>query len=404
MKSFFSRTLVRLASWQLPVEKMEARAMNVRAPRKINTSEFPITQEMKDALIDALYADTYILGDKTKAFERDFAHYVGTQYARGVSSGTAALHLGMLAMGIGPGDEVIMPANAYPPVADVIRLVGARPVLVDVDSRTACLDPNLVEPSLTSRTRAVVALHMYGHPVDLGPLLDVARTRGFWVIEDCAHALGSRYKGQITGGIGHLAMFSLGRKHITTGGTGGMVTTNRQDWAERIELLRNHGRDERQQRDLRAMENVELLGYNYRMSELLAALGRVQLAYLPGWIEERRNNATCYRERLAALNLPIQLLQDQPWATNSYLHFAIFTERRNELVPFLAAHGIGSHFIYPVAVHRQKLHAGHVTVPSDGLPVTERLCGRVLTLPVRNGLTLEDIDCVCEQLAAFFRR
>jgi perosamine synthetase len=371
--------------------------------RRITSSEFPITEGMKDALIGALYADTYILADRTKAFEHDFAQLIGTSFARGVSSGTAALHLGMLAMGIGAGDEVIMPANAYPPVADVIRLAGAHPVLVDVDPRTACLDPRLVEPALTGRTRAVVALHMYGHPVDLAPLLELARSHHFWVIEDCAHALGSRYQGQVTGSIGHLGMFSLGRKHITTGGTGGMVTTDNPEWANRIELLRNHGRDERQQRDLRAMDNVELLGYNYRMSELLAALGQVQLAYLPGWIEERRHNATCYRERLAALGLPLQLLEDQPWAYNSYLHFATFTPERDELAAYMRERGVRTGFAYPVPVHKQRLHEGHVTVPEAGLPISERLCAQVITVPVRNGLSGEDIDYVCQHLAEFFR-
>jgi dTDP-4-amino-4,6-dideoxygalactose transaminase len=139
------------------------------------------------------------------------------------------------------------------------------------------------------------------------------------------------------------------------------------------------------------------------MSELLAALGRVQLAYLPGWIEERRNNAACYRERIDALDLPIQLLQDQPWATNSYLHFAIFTERRNELAAYMRERGVRTGFAYPVAVHHQHLHAGHVTVPAGGLPVSERLCAQVMTVPVRNGLTQEDIDYVCQHLEGFFR-
>jgi perosamine synthetase len=378
--------------------------MAIAHARAVRYSTPIITQEMQAAVVDALLnADPYILSERTKAFERDFAILVGAKHAVAVSSGTAALHLALLGAGIGADDEVIVPANAYPPVADCVRLVGAVPVLVDVDERTGCLDPALLLPELTSRTRAIVPLHMYGHPADLDPMLELARERGLVVIEDVAHALGSRYKGRLTGALGDVGIFSTGRKHITTGGIGGMVTTNNSDLAERVELLRNHGRSERQQHDLRVMDSVEMLGFNYRQSEILATLGRLQLQHLPAWNEERRANAARYRARLADVGVPVRPLEELPWAFHSYLHFAIRAERRDDLATFLSGHGVETHFIYPVPVHRQRLHVGHVRAPAVGLPVSERITAEILTLPTRPGLTAEDIDYVCEQIEAFYR-
>jgi dTDP-4-amino-4,6-dideoxygalactose transaminase len=275
-------------------------------------------------------------------------------------------------------------------------------VLVDVDERTGCLDPSLVEPLITPRTRAVIPLHMYGHPTDMDPLMDWARAHNLIVIEDAAHALGSRYRGRMTGSIGHLGIYSTGRKHITTGGIGGMVTTNNGEWAERIDRLRNHGRDEREQRDLREMDRVTLLGFNYRQSEVLAALGELQVYRLPAWIEERRANATHYRERLAALDGLVHPLEELPWAEHSYLHFPIRTPQRDALAAFLNERGVESHFIYPVPVHQQRLHADHVVVPAGGLQVSERLTAEVLTLTPRPGLEPDDVDYICDQVAAFF--
>jgi len=372
--------------------------------RAVRYSTPIITPEMQAAVVEALLtADPYILSERTKAFERDFAVLVGAEHAVAVSSGTAALHLALLGVGIGADDEVIVPANAYPPVADCVRLLGAIPVLVDVDERTGCLDPALLAPALTSRTRAIAPLHMYGHPADLDPMLDLARERGLLIIEDGAHALGTRYKGRPTGALGDVGIFSTGRKHITTGGIGGMVTTNKADLAERVRLLRNHGRSEQQQQDLRVMDSVELLGFNYRQSEILATLGQLQLQHLPAWNDERRAHAAVYRTRLADLGVLVRPLEELPWAFHSYLHFAIRAERRDGLAKFLTRQGVETHFIYPVPVHRQRLHTGHVRVPAQGLPVSEHITAEILTLPTRPGLAAEDIDYVCAQIEAFYR-
>ncbi len=378
--------------------------MAIANARAVRYSTPIITPEMQAAVVEALLtADPYILSERTKAFERDFAVLVGAEHAVAVSSGTAALHLALLGVGIGADDEVIVPANAYPPVADCVRLLGAIPVLVDVDERTGCLDPALLAPALTSRTRAIVPLHMYGHPADLDPMLDLARERGLLIIEDGAHALGTRYKGRPTGALGDVGIFSTGRKHITTGGIGGMVTTNRADLAERVRLLRNHGRSEQQQQDLRVMDSVELLGFNYRQSEILATLGQLQLQHLPAWNDERRAHAAVYRTRLADLGVLVRPLEELPWAFHSYLHFAIRAERRDGLAKFLTRQGVETHFIYPVPVHRQRLHTGHVRVPAQGLPVSEHITAEILTLPTRPGLAAEDIDYVCAQIEAFYR-
>lgn len=376
--------------------------MVVATPKQIRYSTPIITREMEEAIVEALRGEPYILADRTKAFERVFREFIGTSQAVAVSSGTAALHLALLAAELGDGCEIIMPANAYPPVADCIRLVGAVPVLVDVDERTGCLDPSLLEAAITPRTHAVVPLHMYGHPTDMDPLMELARLHNLIVIEDAAHALGSRDRGRMTGSIGHMGIYSTGRKHITTGGIGGMVTTDNAEWAARIDRLRNHGRDEREQRDLREMDRVTLLGFNYRQSEVLAALGELQVYQIPTWHEERRANAARYRERLSGLDGLVQPLEELPWAEHSYLHFPIRTKRRDELAAFLNERGVESHFIYPVPVHQQRLHADHVVVPASGLPVSERLTAEVLTLTPRPGLAPDDVDYICDQVIAFF--
>jgi dTDP-4-amino-4,6-dideoxygalactose transaminase len=376
--------------------------MVVATPRQIRYSTPVITREMEEAIVEALRGEPYILADRTKAFERAFREFIGASQAVAVSSGTAALHLALLAAEIGDGAEIVMPANAYPPVADCIRLVGGVPVLVDVDERTGCLDPSLLEAAITPRTRAVIPLHMYGHPTDMDPLMELAGRHNLIVIEDVAHALGSRYRGRMTGSIGHMGIYSTGRKHITTGGIGGVVTTENAEWAARIDRLRNHGRDEREQRDLREMDRVTLLGFNYRQSEILAALGELQVYEIPAWHAERRANAARYRERLAALDGAVQPLEELPWAEHSYLHFPIRTKRRDELAAFLSKRGVESHFIYPVPVHQQRLHADHVVVPASGLPVSERLTAEVLTLTPRPGLAMADVDYICDQVIAFF--
>jgi dTDP-4-amino-4,6-dideoxygalactose transaminase len=376
--------------------------MVVATPRQIRYSTPVITREMEEAIVEALRGEPYILADRTKAFERAFREFIGTSQAVAVSSGTAALHLALLAAEIGDGAEIIMPANAYPPVADCIRLVGAVPVLVDVDERTGCLDPSLLAAAITPRTRAVIPLHMYGHPTDMDPLMELAGRHDLIVIEDVAHALGSRYRGRLSGSIGHMGIYSTGRKHITTGGIGGVVTTDNAEWAARIDRLRNHGRDEREQRDLREMDRVTLLGFNYRQSEILAALGELQVYQIPAWHAERRANAARYRERLTALDGAVRPLEELPWAEHSYLHFPIRTTRRDELAAFLSERGVESHFIYPVPVHQQRLHADHVVVPAGGLPVSERLTSEVLTLTPRPGLAPDDVDYICDQVIAFF--
>jgi dTDP-3-amino-3,4,6-trideoxy-alpha-D-glucose transaminase len=256
--------------------------------------------------------------------------------------------------------------------------------------------------AITPRTRAVIPLHMYGHPTDMDPLMELAGRHDLIVIEDVAHALGSRYRGRLSGSIGHMGIYSTGRKHITTGGIGGVVTTDNAEWAARIDRLRNHGRDEREQRDLREMDRVTLLGFNYRQSEILAALGELQVYQIPAWHAQRRANAARYRERLTALDGAVRPLEELPWAEHSYLHFPIRTTRRDELAAFLSERGVESHFIYPVPVHQQRLHADHVVVPAGGLPVSERLTSEVLTLTPRPGLAPDDVDYICDQVIAFF--
>ena len=286
--------------------------MVVATPRQIRYSTPVITREMEEAIVEALRGEPYILADRTKAFERAFREFIGTSQAVAVSSGTAALHLALLAAELGDGGEIIMPANAYPPVADCIRLVGAVPVLVDVDERTGCLDPSLLEAGdHPSHARGDSTPHVWA-PDRHGSADGAGAAHNLIVIEDAAHALGQPRPGaddRVHRAHGYLQHRSQAHHHWWYRG---MVTTDNAEWAERIDRLRNHGRDEREQRDLREMDRVTLLGFNYRQSEVLAALGELQVQQLPTWHEERRANAARYRERLSALDGLVQPLEELP--------------------------------------------------------------------------------------------
>jgi dTDP-4-amino-4,6-dideoxygalactose transaminase len=357
----------------------------------------PFDAEMREAMLRPTPGPVYYDGPEVEAFEREVAAYLGVPYAVGVSSGTTALHLAMLAMGIGPGDEVISPANGYLAAAESTINVGARPVYCDVDSPTANMDVRGVEPLISPRTKAIVAVHMYGHPVDMDPLMDLARRRGIFVIEDVAHALGGRYKDRLLGSIGHAAFASFARKGVTVAGQGGMAFTWEPEWARRMVLLRRHGWEPGHAYRSRLV----LVGFNHTLSECLAAVGRVSLARLDANNAARRENAARYTKGLAARGLGDATPVEMPWARHAWLHYVLRVARRDDLVAFLRTRRIEAGIHYKHPVYREPAYIARTGEDPGPRPVTDRIVSRIVTLPSHPDMG-DGIDYVMDQVAEFY--
>ncbi len=347
-----------------------------------------------DAAIQRVLGNTnFILGKEVADFEKAFAGYVKVDSAVGVASGTAALHLALLACGVGPGDEVITVAHTFTATAEAIFHTGARPVFVDIDSRTYNIDHNQVEDAITPRTKAIVPVHLYGHPADMDALLDIAQRHSLWLIEDAAQAHGALYNGRRCGSIGHLACFSFyPGKNLGAYGDAGMVTGNDETLLSKVRQLRDHGRTNKYEH--------EEIGWGERLDALQAAILRAKLPYLEGWIEARRTLARRYSKLMASLDVLT------PYEVRNVRHvyhlYVIRVPRRDALLMHLKARGIGAGVHYPIPLHRQSayLKEGYGDIQ---LPVTEQVAAEVLSLPIYPELTNEQIEYVVDTIEEFFK-
>jgi dTDP-4-amino-4,6-dideoxygalactose transaminase len=327
-----------------------------------------------------------VLGDEVEQFEREFAAYSGAEYGVGVSSGTAALQLALVAAGAGPGDEVITVPFTFAAMYAAIEYTGARPVLVDVDPVSLTMDPNAIEPAVTSRTKAIVPVHLYGQPADMDPIVAAAKRHGLAVIEDAAQAHGARYRGRPAGSLGDLGCFSFyPSKNLGAYGEGGLVTTNRAEYAERLRLLRNWGEQTKYAHAIR--------GFNARLQGLQGAVLRVKLRHLDAWNEARRARAAEYASELrdTALQLPVEM----PYARHVYHLYTVRSARRAELESALRAAGVQTGRHYPVPVHLQPAYRDE-RYPARSFPVSERAAGEVLSLPMFPTLTREQVGAVSD--------
>lgn len=317
---------------------------------------------------------------------------MGSADAVGVASGTAALQLALLAIGVGPGDEVITTAHTFMATGEAISQTGARPVFADIDLRTYNLDPNRVEEALTPRTRAIVPVHLYGHPADMDSLLDIAGRRNLWVIEDAAQAHGAEYRGRRCGSMGHLGCFSFyPGKNLGAYGDAGAVTSNDKALLGKVRKLRDHGRSTKYEHDE--------LGYGERMDALQAAILRAKLEHLETWIEARRRHARRYNERL--VGSPLCTPQEAPQVRHVYHLYVARTPYRDRLFAYLKAKGIEAGVHYPIPLHRQPayLRRGYGDVQ---LPETERAAAEVISLPLYPELTVGQIDYIAQTIKECF--
>lgn len=331
-----------------------------------------IKPEIDAAIQRVLDNTSFILGQEVTDFERAFAEYIGAKGAVGIASGTAALHLSLLACGVGPGDEVITTAHTFIATAEAISHTGARPVFVDIDPRTYNLDPNCVEDAITPHTRAILPVHLYGQPADLDPLLDIAQRKGLWLIEDAAQAHGAEYKGRRCGSIGHLACFSFyPGKNLGAYGDAGAVTGNDEALLARVRKLRDHGRTTKYEHDE--------IGFGERLDALHAAVLGVKLRHLDAWTEARRAHAELYNRLLA--NTDVVLPYEPPSVRHAYHLYVIRTPRRDAVLAHLNSRGVGAGVHYPLPLHRQPayLKQGY---GEFRLPITEKTSEEVLSLPM----------------------
>lgn len=331
-----------------------------------------IEADVRAALDRVLARGWYVLGEEGTAFEAEFAAWVGTEYAVGVGSGTEAIHLALRAVGAGHGDEVITVANTCVPTVAAIGASGATPVLVDAHPDTLTLDPGTLEAAITPRTRAIVAVHLYGHPCDMDPIVAVARARGIAVIEDCAQAHGSRYRGRACGTLGDLGAFSFyPSKNLGALGDGGAITTNNADYAAQLKRLRNYGEDTRYYHTVP--------GFNSRLDEMQAAVLRTKLPHVAGWNEARRGLATRYAEVLR--ELPLTLPPAAAWAESNVHLYPVRTPERDGLQAHLKDAGVQTLMHYPVPIHLQPAYTG-LGYRAGDFPVAEGACATVLSLPM----------------------
>jgi dTDP-4-amino-4,6-dideoxygalactose transaminase len=337
--------------------------------------------ELMDAVQRVLDGSRFVLGDEGRALEDELAARAGVRHGVGVGSGTDALRLALSAVGVRPGDEVITPAFSFVASASTIVMAGARPVFVDIDPATYGLDPDALEAALTSRTRAIVAVHLYGHPSPIDRIAALADRHGVALVEDAAQAVGASWAGRPIGGWGAVACLSFyPTKNLAACGDGGMLLTARDDVAAHLRRLRHHG-------DIGRYEHVEL-GYCSRLDEVQAAMLRVKLARLDAWTEARRRLAARYRAGLAGL--PIGLPTEDPRARHVYHQFVVRHPRRDALAKVLTDLGVGTMVHYPRAVPEQPLFG----LDGERWPQACRAAREVLSLPCYPEMTDAEIDGV----------
>jgi len=350
-------------------------------------------EEIDRAIARVLESGSYILGDEVEVFEKEFAAEVGVSHAIGVANGTDALQLALRASGVGSGDLVITVSHTAVATVAAIELTGAAPIFADIDPVTYTLDPNtlggIVKNAPAGRIKAIVPVHLYGHPANMGAILDFAKTQGLMVVEDCAQAHGATFQGRKTGSFGSLASFSFyPTKNLGAIGDGGMVVTNDPDLAQRVLLLREYGWQERYV--------SYFSGTNSRLDEIQASILRVKLKYLDQENCRRQSIATKYDKALSGTGL--SLPQTSLGATHAFHQYVIRTDNRDGLREYLARQGVGTLIHYPVPVH---LQPAYIQNPPAMLAETEAIAAKILSLPMYPELTDAEIDIVCEHIGAW---
>jgi dTDP-4-amino-4,6-dideoxygalactose transaminase len=349
-----------------------------------------IQNEVNDAIAGVLASGQFVLGPEVSSFEDEFAGYSGAKFGVGVNTGTSALHLALLAAGVGPGDEVVTTPHTFVATVAAIRYTGARPVFVDIDRDSFNLDPSLLDSVMTTRTKAIIPVHLYGQCAAMDPILEIARSNGLVVIEDACQAHGAEYLGHRAGSLGDMACFSFyPGKNLGAFGEGGMVTTSRPEYAEKIRAMRDWGQSKKYHHDI--------IGFNYRMEALQGAILRVKLRYLERWTQVRRECAALYDALLR--NAEVLTPKEMPHSRHVYHLYVIRSAHRAGLIAQLNSAGVQTGIHYPIPVHLQGAHADLGYKVGD-FPNSEAAAREVLSLPMHGNLTAQEVETVCSAIAS----
>jgi dTDP-4-amino-4,6-dideoxygalactose transaminase len=351
-----------------------------------------LSSELLPILEEVMAKGQFILGENVELLEKELADYCGTKYAVGVASGTDALLLSLEALGIGEGDEVITTPFTFFATSEVISLLKAKPVFVDIDSKTFNIDPDKIEDAITTKTKAVIPVHLFGQMAEMDDIEYLAEKYDLYIIEDACQAIGAEYKGRRAGSIGDTGCFSFfPTKNLGAFGDGGLITTNDEKLYEKIKLLRVHGS--------RKKYYHELIGHNSRLDEIQAAILRVKLKYLDDWIERRIEIAKIYSEGLKDLDVIVP--EVKPYLRHVYHQYVIRTKHRDELQEYLSNKGIGTAIYYPLPLHLQECYKDLGYREGD-LPEAEKASKEVIALPMWPELTNEEVNYIVESIREFF--
>jgi len=364
-----------------------------------------IKDEIKAAIEEVLESQRFILGPKVEELERKIAEYTGTKYAVGVSSGTDALLVSLMAMEIKPGDEVITTPFTFFSTAGAITRLKAKPVFVDIDPVTYNIDPNKIEASITKKTRGIIPVHLFGQCADMDPIMEIARKYNLFVIEDAAQSIGAEYKGRKAGSIGDIGIFSFfPSKNLGGYGDGGMVVTNNEDLYQRIKILRVHGASPKYYH--------KVIGGNFRLDAFQAAILLVKLEYLEEWSRKRRKNAEYYNQRFKELGLVEKGFIQTPVAVyknggdrnyHIYNQYTIRVKDRDRLKKFLKENGIGTEIYYPLPLHLQECFK-YLGYRRGTLNETEEATDSVLSIPIYPELTKAQKEYVLKYINNFYKK
>lgn len=353
----------------------------------------PLRKEIDAAIARTLDSCSFCLGPDVTQFEKDFAQFCGAEHCVAFNSGTSALHIALLLLKVGPGDEVISTPSTFVATSWAISYVGARPVYVDVDDATFNLDPKLVEKAITPRTKAIMPVHLYGLPADLEPLLAICRKHNLPLVEDAAQAHAAKYKGRVVGTFGEISCFSFyPGKNLGAYGEAGALVTNNAAYAARARALREHGSTQRYYHDE--------IGFNYRMEGIQGAVLGIKLKHLQEWTDERRRVAQRYGELLR--DTPLQLPRDTDHTQSAWHLYVVRHPRRDELKKHLEANKVGCALHYPLPLHLQKAYA-HLGYKAGDFPVAEKAAQECLSLPIYPELSDAQIQRVSEVIHSFFK-
>jgi len=351
-----------------------------------------IKDDIAKAMDKVIGNSSFTVGEELNLFEQEFADYVGVKCGVGVGSGTDALRIALESLGIGPGDEVITVAHTFVATVFAIIHVGAKPVIVDVDPVTYTINAEAIDCVITPKTKAIIPVHLYGQPANMGTILEIAKKHNLYVIEDAAQGHGAKFSGKKVGTLGHIACFSFyPAKNLGAYGDAGLIATNDEDIAEKIRLLREYGQ--------KPKNHHTIVGYNSRLDTLQAAILRVKLRYLDAWNEARRRNAALYSKMLR--DLPSVGLPDVvEGRTHVYHLYVIRSKQRDALKEFFTQNNISTGIHYPTPVHLQPAYT-RMYGETVSLPITEKVCKEILSLPMFPELTEQEITYVCETIKRF---